>query len=694
MAEWAAGHLRNEPSGTSRISWEAIIHRLGAVICIAVFFLVPSVARGDWRQFIPKITGMEGYLETDASMESSKDTTNNKGLDVKYTLISEELKLGASGYIYHPRFVVFLAKVGGGFDQEDLSNNEHPENNGWRNHAIFDYEFRVVVLPEHPYNLEVYAIRANPFIPGRLSPGITTLSIDEGAILKYKKMPFFGMLGYQTSEIDTLDTNVKNRALNANAGYVINWMTTSASANRTNTSSFSASGTTESYSAQNNLQLIKRRLFVVSDASFDTLKQEDESGFLNDRRFAWNEQIGAELPWRFSSNLNYNHFSDTSTTNSGVTTENTETSKSDNVAFSITHRLFASLLTTYNFTYAKSTTNTGDFNLLGNGINAVYTKNIPGGQLIVTFTADTSRTDEKGSPTVINEIHDAPLFGQFTLQKPDVDVQTIVIRVKDPVSGLLVNLQQNANYLVFQVGNTVQIVITSLPPDVQGTNPPTFVYEFRVSYSVTTQNATLQTNDIGYTVKFQLFDNLISPYYNYLHSTQKLISGALLGGTENLTSNTFGITVEKMPYRLIAEYHKVQSLLNPQNGYRAEAYYIKTLNPSANLYVKGYYSKITYLPSLALGTKGYTETIYGGDLRMQKSFLNRNMILTGAASYVNRTGLIATTTYYFNSSLTWKIAKLDFSLGADVGRMTSELSTGREESIYQYYYLSVKRKLF
>jgi hypothetical protein len=663
-------------------------------MCIAVFLSVPSVARGDLSQFIPKITGTEGYLETDVSMESNKDTTNNKGLDVRYTLIGEELKLGVSGYIYHPRFIVFLAKVGGGFDQEDLSNNENPEHNGWRNVGLVDYEFRAVVLPEHPYNLELYAIRTNPFIPGRLSPGISTVSYDNGAILKYKKMPFFGMLGYTTSEIDTFDTSVKSDALNANAGYAIDWMTTSASASRTTTTALSASGTTESYSAQNNLQLIKRRLFIVSDANIDRLNQEDESGFLNDRRFAWNEQVGAELPWRFSASLIYNHFSDTSETNSGVPSENTLTSKSDNVAFSITHRLFASVVTTYNFTYEKTGSTTGDYQLLGNGINAVYTKNIPGGQVFVTFTADTSHTDETGSPTIVSEIHNAALFGQFTLQKSDVDVQTIVVRVKDPISGLLVDLQNNANYLVFQVGNTVQIVVTSLPPDVQGTNPPTFVYEFRVSYSVTTQNATLQTNDIGYSVKFALFDSLLNPYYNYLHSTQTLLSGTLLGGTEDLTSHTVGITVERMPYRLLAEYQNVHSLLNPLNGYRAEADYIKSLTPSANLFAKGYYSRISYLPSLALGTKGYTETVYGGDLRMQKNFPSKNMVITGAASYINRTGLIATTTYSFNSSLQWKIAKLDFSLGADVGRMTSKLSSGKEENLYQYYYLSVKRKLF
>ncbi len=89
------------------------------ILIIAICCLTaPAVVLADMRQFIPQIYSTEGDLEINMTHESKENLTEEKGLKPLIPFSSEKIVLSANGFVYHPRFMLFLGKLGGGFSQE------------------------------------------------------------------------------------------------------------------------------------------------------------------------------------------------------------------------------------------------------------------------------------------------------------------------------------------------------------------------------------------------------------------------------------------------------------------------------------------------------------------------------------------------------------------------------------------------
>ncbi|MCL5024677.1 MAG: hypothetical protein M1497_15185 [Nitrospirae bacterium] len=667
------------------------------VVFVVTLLIVPSVAQGDLRQFIPRIWSTEAEVDVDASYESNTNTSGTTaGLNTRDTFASERFVYSTTGWIYHPRFIVFLGKIGLGVNEENFTNEKIPGSGGWRTSFLYEYEFRAVVLPEHPYNLEVYTLRRNPYVKGRITSGISTIGYDSGAVFRFKQRPYKFSLGYDYSILESDRYTTHTKTLKTNASYFKDWGSFSGGYSHANADTtslgFATDYTSDDYSFENQLQFFKRKVYFTTNVSGNIFKQNSSLASLDDRRFAGTEQVSIELPWNFTTNLFYSHYEDDAKNRDHETgVQNELDSKSDNAGFSVLHKLYQSLTTAYSFNYIKTSSNTGDSDGTTQSLTSNYIKNIPIGTLVAGVAFSRSVIDRTGAASVVNEGHNAQIFGEFSLQQPDIDDSSIVIRVKAPDTGVLVDMTRDVHYLVYTIGNTIRIKIIAIPPEALSPDP-FFQYQFLVTYSLVEEQVKLKTTTFGYSVRLELFDHLVNPFYSYSHSDQEVVSGILNGIPAIDTSHIVGVEFQKAPFQLLVEYQDYQSTVNPFKMFRAEGTYRKDLTETFNVYARAYYSRTRRELVLSQPGGTLTETVAGGDLRLQKSFPKQNLWASLGGSYFQTTGIGTTRTYLLDGVLTWRAGNLYVSAGANVGRAEQQLTTN-QDSLYQYYYLSVRRKI-
>ena len=408
-----------------------------------VVLAAPSAARGDMQQFFPKIVGFEGELDMVMSDERNKNLVRGQGVDTSDTYFAEKIVLSTTGFVYHPRFLLFLAKLGGGLGQEKFETNNPAANSGggsWRNNPLWEYELRTILLPEHPYNLEIFALRRNPFIPGRTGWGIHPVNHSQGALFNYRERPWSIRLGYTHSTTEGDQSTTDTRNLNAGAGYFLENFSLSGAYSRSDThNSFVQAGsefTNENYSLQNQIRLFDRKFFLTSEVSWNFFDTNAGRRSGTSDRFTWTEQMMMYLPWNFETHLTYNHFKGAEKSHEEISdTESRFSSTTDTAGFTISHRLYESLFTAYNFNYSSLKSPTGDLEDTTNSLNATYTKRIPRGRLTAGGFLSKTFSDRNSAPTVINEVHNARIFDEFPLARTDIDESSVRINVRDPGTG-------------------------------------------------------------------------------------------------------------------------------------------------------------------------------------------------------------------------------------------------------------------
>lgn len=679
---------------------------------ISFFLIVPALASG--ASFIPRILEYSGEIEVDMRNESSESTFAGSGIKASETVLSEMVRLSGTGYIYHPRFVVFLAKITGGLGHEKVENS-FSNSGSWNTTTVEEYEFRARILPEHPYHLELFSSRATPRTRGALLKGEKPVNYINGAILEYKKPPLSVNLNYRLSTTTTGQADTDSQFYSATAGYTLGPTYTTAAfvhADSTTTStggfSFGAKSVADQYTLDNSFELDKvnlylfdvKRLKLFSRVELNRNTEESEAALsANIERFLWSEDLSMELPWNFSPNLMYRHSKDLfeGAESVSVTT--------DSAGLGISHRLYQSLNTSYTLNLSSSTFDQGSSRLIAQSINTSYRKKIfEGATLTATVHAGSSNLHREG-PLSALESHSAEVNGFFDLREPGADRTTIVVSVLsvvDPgIVPVFIPLSEGTHYTVTPFGNTFRITIDPVlltNPDVCRILicPLSQVFEFRVTYTVTGGAVEIGTKDFGYSLKMTLFNNLIEPYYSFTNVKQEIISGSIPGGAEETTAQTFGVLLSKGPYTLRGEYQSLQSNFNPQKAWRLEFDYRKSLTPSAHLTARAYYSNTDYLAVETNPTaRAFSERLFGVDATVQKFFFpQRNLNLSVYAAYANRAGLTKTSVYTMNTTLTWKIRAVEIGLGGFFSMSQGELAASKAEYITQFYYLNIKRKIF
>jgi hypothetical protein len=414
---------------------------------------------------------------------------------------------------------------------------------------------------------------------------------------------------------------------------------------------------------------------------------------MDNKRFTFDEKLNANLPWQLNLNVYFNRLDETTKMQFRNPAEETElTATTNNGGLTLQHKLYQSLVTVYNFNYLSLESTTGDSKGPVHSLSTSYTKKIPWGLLLAGLTFSTSKIKRTGAPAVISEPYSAQIFGEFTLKMTDIDTSTVRIWVNSAVTGSRVRLTRDIHYLVLAAGNTVRIQIISIPAEALSPDL-SFHYEFHVTYKLTSENASIETNTYGGSLRLELFDYFFNPYVSDLRSEQNILPRRPNEIPSDITTTTVGILFQKDPYSLLLEYQNVDANLNPYKTLRTEADYHNGIAVNTNLSARVYYRE-THYGKGAFQSSEFSERVFGGNSRIEKRYPKRNINLSAGATYVRASGIADSQAYTFDGELYWKLKQFELRVSVGIGHSHVDYRRSEQDSLYQNYYVTVKRKIF
>ncbi len=667
------------------------------VLVVIVCASVPSPANADIKEFFPKVSSYTGDLELNMNYDSEKDTSNGKGFSSSDLFSRQRFNFHFDGYIYHPKFILYLLSLSTGIKEENYTTTGI--SSGWATGKSLGYNFRTIILPEHPYNLELFTTRFEPLSRQALS-NLSSVTYTKGAIFRYKKKPYFANLSYVDATDESSDGAYNSSVYNGNVSYYKEYvngklLSLGASFNRRESSSSFSSfrGTGQDASLVN--AVVLRNLSVDSGLSYDSFSQQGTTNNVTNDTLSWREGVHATLPWNLRTNLNYGLSKGKEASTIAGSPKFNSNSTDNNLEWDITHRLYQSLTTSYGFGYDTMRGSSGDSTMMSHSVGFSYTKTIPWGRLLAGANYTLTDVTNQGAPQIVNEQSLPVALGEgFSLKKQDVDVSTVVVSPVDPFPPheILAPLTENVNYTVAVIGRTVQITVFSLPADVPVS--PDGKYTYSLSYTLIPRNNEFGTTNISYNVRADLFNNLVTPYYNHFSSKQKELSGDFTGPAFQQTQDTFGLIVSKAPYTFMGEYTNAASNITPYRQWKTELRYMKDMSFTTRVQATASYVSTNY----SVGTDGsgqpYTDNFASIDAGMQQNFPKKNITLSVSGSYGYRNGLSNASVYGGSAAFTWHTKKLLLSLGGTMSSSTSEYKGMNSKRLTEYYYLTLKRRLF
>lgn len=662
-----------------------------------IFLLFMDITCVNALDFTPRLYDSEGEIEINFSYDRDENRTDESGFMRRDIFLKEKLNLIFRGYIYHPRFITIYLKTSAGLKHEDFRTQTM--RSSWWTASSFEYEWRNFILPEHPYNLELFFVRKEPLSRQglmRISPAVMTL---EGGKFKYEKKPYFLNMLYSEASTRQEDVRYDTRLFSNSLRYFREFKggrNISFSGSYLKTES-SGSDSRELYQLGNGINL--RFLSLSSSLSFDNSRHRDLLVEETDS-FSWTERLLMRLPLNLSSGLSFSYTKDDSSTDNRIKRRR----EVNNALFSLSHQLFASLSSTYRFNHLSS--RSFEDNLLRESDSEVktsshffstnYTKSISGGRFNGGFNLGTSLYDRKGEISIIKEPHSAQpgVIGndEFDLNERNILVSSIEVYVENPDNRILYRLTPMIHYEITGIGDITRIRVLDLPPGAWSADPSIITYQFFVSYSTEDRGAELRTDTYGYNLRFDLFNNLLSPYYSYSSLRTSLRSGFYEGRLPETDIDTMGLIVSRRPYYLFLQYQDVDSNINPSDSFRGEFRYSLDINPYFHILSRVFYSETWYHKGYML-ERDYSETTKGAAIDIRKKF-HRNMWLNSSARYTRRDSLSDADFYSLSSSLSFRAGMLDLVAGINLQWNRTYSDTTDTRRFSELFYINLRRRLF
>jgi len=677
-------------------SWPLPAH--GIRFLLVVMFFMPAVVSADWKDFLPTPYENGAEIRAFASYEQDDNKIGSNRFNWDDTFLREKLTIYSKGYSYDPRFIQYYLSLGGALRQENYSSTFLGDT-GWRNDTGLEYNFRLYVLPEHVYNLELFTLRLEPLFKEHSATQRNNVETSRGALFRYRKKPYLLNAKYIETSISSGVSTSNTKTFSTGGSYfkdLGNGKVFSLTGNYTHpnfTNSLGLEGHSDEYVLANGIR--NRWLSLNSSMSKGNFDQDSSiSGSLKSDQFSWLELLTAELPLNFTSNAQYRYLKNTNTFDGINTSENTQSAIRKEAQIILSHQLYESLNSSYTFRHDSTTSAGGSSKSLSNFGNLDYIRRTRWGVLLAGMNFGRSDTESSGQTSVVNESHTStPVPGSFLLnESQQIDPLSIEVFLRSPLPpNELILLQENVHYTVASEAATFRISIFSLPP--QFVIPDS--YDFLVTYSLTAGEFKLQTDTFGYRVSFDLFDTLM-PYHSYGRSTPEVLSGEFPGIPFDSTTRTTGLVFHRGGFRLLGEHQKLDWEVSPYRAYRVEARYTGSLTDTLRLnaaaeYLNRYYPKGSYLEA----ARAYTEERTTASSSIQKELFRRSLLFSFGGSYSHFLGFNVGNAYSVNSTLSWRIAKLDFTLGATAYHSDSEGPVSpTQRRTHQYYFLNVGRKIF
>jgi len=650
------------------------------------------------------------FVESYASYE--RDHLSNAGTQPagwSDTFLREKFTLFSDGYSYHPRFLQYHFSIVGLVRQEDYESSV-VGSTGWKNAFGLEYDAKLLFLPEHSYNVELFARRYEPLYKEESATQHNSIEESQGASFRYRKKPYFLHAGLVHDSIasDQISSDVTRFSLDGqyfkrftggnevsfNGAFNPSWFSNSQG----------LEGSSDEYLLGNLVNLQRVRLSSsVAKNSFD---QDDGAfGQFKNDQLSWYELLDMYLPLGFRSDASFRYQNNDATIEAPVAGSLSLSNTERDVQFDLVHRLYESLDTTYTLLRDWRTASGGETTSLSNALAFNYTKVIPWGRVLAGINLSRTDTDNHGQPETVNESYTTAVPGGFTLheQPQTLAPENITVVLQCPVSPFQAKqLVYKENYEILAVGNTGEIYVTALP--LECTLPDsTYQYSFLVSYSALPGNFGLRTDTVGANSSAQLFDDLLTPYISYVTVKSTVLSGVFPGVPIDSSTYTTGLIVHRGPLRARGEYQELDWNISPYRQWLAEIQYARPLDETTTAYATADYVN-KYFPH---GTSAYspgpfissatpfteeTESVSGS---VQRQFFSRSMSVSIGGSYSRLHGLIDSNGYTGNAAWVWTVGKLTVTAGASAyGSDTSGGGTPSTSRDHQYLYLNFRRRLF
>lgn len=674
-----------------------------------------SAMAGAW-EFVPQYKDYSGELVLKGMMAGRETATGNRSSSYQNINLQEFLHVDGGGFIYSPNLISLLSDISIGLQQERRETDDlsYKEDNG-----MFGFRQELMVLPNHPYNLHLYAGRRDELVLGGQADGTSRAVIyDWGARANFKKRPWQTMLNYSHFETtstwasitDTIGGNLNyfnNLTLwNINGSY--NHFISSRYDDQTNTVRdvfqahiskkwksyrFLSRGDLEQYNQEDRHQSI-----------LDQQDQEDSFQFILDRpdysetreRWEWYNELAADLPFNVTSRLFYRKTNNDDEYQRGDKIRKA-INDSDNYNINFTHRLYKSLITNLGSNYRTTESTGGKTEQKAANLSTDYSKLIRWGSLGVGLSGGIIDTGNAGGTTTLSDQHFLTTSSptSFTLNSTQLDPDTIRVSVIDTFNNnIAVPLTRDIHYKVIFLGNSYRILILTLPPSL---TEPWTDYTYNVDYDNIASDYTIGGRYWGGTVRMNLFNNLLSPHAGYRQNDQQVLDGFLPGMLDN--SKSYDVGLSSTYGNVQGDISKYWRTSTTENETRLIGYVTASLNLTELTggscgvsYENGHTEQLYSTSSNSELT--LDEDIYSANAQLFTSWQEKQLNGSLGVLYSLYQGLGESSTRSINSSLTWHIGKMDISMRLSYHDSESEVMTSSTSSHYYTAWLMTRRKLW
>jgi hypothetical protein len=670
----------------------------GVASLLAAMLALAPRANAAWTDFLPTPFEKHAWIETFASYERDDSKGDASAVRWSDTFFRERLRLESAGFSYDPRFLLYQLSIAGSGKQE-LYDSSAYDSSKWEIDGAIEYDLRMLLLPEHAYNFEVFASRHEPVYRQQAATSRDTVMERQGATLRYERKPWFLTSTFVNTAIDSAGSSSDVQNLNVNGEWFKRFVSgNEISVNGAFTPSWYSDsegldGSSMEYLANNIINLRKVRLSSnVSQNTFDQ-SQGDDDRYDTDQFAAW-EMLSLYLPWGFTTAATYRHSDHESGVDSGDTSpERRFTNAGDRVQVEMIHRLYDSLDTRYRFGQENRDSTNGSSDRMSNGLFLDYVKKIPHGRVLAGASLNRYDLTNTGFADVVSDPYSStPVPGTFALRQDNVDRSSIIVAMRSPLPPFEnIVLVEGLHYQVNTALEPFEIQLLTLPPEfvVPGS------YDLYVSFSMQTGDYELRTDSAGTALSIELLDGKVTPYFRYMVQRSDVLSGSYPGAPMDSDSYTTGLRLVYGPLRARGEYQVMEWDINPWRAGRAELQYTGTITRTITAY-----STLTYLNRHYLGgdppysTLDFTEEVVTVSGNLTKQIWSNSLFVTVGGSYSHMTGISDSDAWSANSSLIWHVGKLDIALTASA--FGSESTTGFNPSVereHELISLNIRRQL-
>ncbi len=651
-----------------------------------------------WTDLLPRTLDNGAYLEVNGLYEAEENRYADRTFRWSDTFFKEKLTLFSNGYVYHPRFLLYRAAVTGVVSQERYGTSLVPAEE-WRPDDGFEYDFNLHLLPEHPYNLSLFARRYEPLFTERFAGRENSISTTHGADFRYRRKPYFVHARYSDDELTSGKQSSRVERLGLDGEYFKlfqdnDYISATASFKPSRFERNSGlTGSNREATAGNLLSFGRYRL--DSNLSSTLFEQEDPgSKRFESEQLIWRERFEVRLPLDFRGEVFYRHQkSDNRFPDAAPGQARALSSLTRDLSALLSHQLFESLTTSYRFTRGEQESRGGDSSSTGHQLAFAYDKSIPHGRLLLGANLGQSEIESFGRGDVVNEPHPGVAVpGTFALLQENVDAPSLAVYVRSPISPFeSIQLQEGLHYLVSTLVNALEVQVLSLPP--QFTLPGS--YDFVASYSLASGTFALTSHYKSASASVALFDDLLTPYASYATVDSEVESGVYPGATPDSTTTTAGLVFRWRGLRARGEYRDVAWEIGPYSLWLGELQYTGSLSRTTRLHGSLSHRRWDFPEgrSGSLAAEVQTSDMVAADLQ-QKLFRQR-LLLSLGGSYSENHSSFDSRSHSLNASLSWKLGRTDLSAGATIYDSEAEGAgisvSGRSRKLY---YLRLRRDLF